>query len=1319
MPNENLLPDPSLSFDDIFGGLNISYGDEPEESDRLSFDDIFGDTQTTYEESALPFDDIFKDVEVAEEEKQENPLSIVSQSSLEEDDMFIENEQEKIKRDPGTTKRFVSNFLEGLSPIPIDLTSDYQPAEDLTDKVAGVVGQVAGFGARLFATGGVVGGLKIIGTGAKATKALATASKGYTRAEKLRKQAAAAKTLKGRKMLFGKANAQELLIDKAMSSAGVIKNNTLLGKQEFYKKFITRMGADDYGVGKFLSRVKGVKASGDDMAIRAANALDLGITNTAASLIMFQKAIPGGLIYNDEGEVILGDRITKPIMDGMLLTLGGLPRVLGAGKIGNLALTSKAGKAVEAPFVFATGMGASSLGLGIQGEGERTFSDNLLDGAIFTAAHYIGVGADNMRVKHALREGLDGIISDPKAKKKISQAMSNDIIDDVRLYLSTKRPEYLRRRFVSKENSDELIQMTSITETKGGDHVVGFQYLMSPDDMTGKFGSIKGTTKESALSAFYKQYSSVLPDSKQLSKSYLKKNPYTLIEGSKLRAKSPNAYKEHQDLVNSIVKKEDKFGISRKEGYLLRRNAFKGTHGNTDKMSIEQLNTYKEMLSANKTFKNINKATLDSVLPFRISDEYLTKKKSFSAIREHGFSYEKNLSSFGVSGSDLARRVIDVADTKNITLGAFTKFRADLARDFDIGGIVSGGKKFDSITAILDDDKLKLIADDITSGKIKDGKILKQKVRDFFDNTFVELARHGAKIQVSKKKFSPLLRLYDKSGKIVKVSDKSFDNGDILKILRKKGTSVINKDGKKVFIDLEKSMKNSTYVDDYVPHYLSEKALKIFNKDNDSFGRNLRLALSSVNKNATQDEIDEIVGAYLQFADSNKPLGILNTRKVDIPPYMLIEKGTNRVIQLDEIPKLSTLKKGMSIEDMDGQSRVIGDVIEIYEKDFGKILDRYSNQVANSMALFKNFDEKGVSGKIAKRLIGGIEREAGKTQANYAGETLSLLLEGEAPTPWSSFGEKMTTAIANMYLSGGSAVIKNFATGQTQNWTSFGTKKLFKSYYRYIADRKYYRELTDEIGAVRGNVDELAFVYKSIPGRIVTSISAPFRFIERINRRASVAVTDVTMRDSFEALLTKKNTAFFNNGTEARKTLKDIMNLSDENIDYMLSKMKTRSRYGDKAFDLAMESDGKFKDLYKRALYKSQASTQGVTQLPYIPTWMAKNNLKPLTLFYRTAYRVTENTYNRALVPFVTEGNPFPLMRFGTGGILGGKVLYDWYYGQALGKDLLGKDFKKVPLEYFDYAVRGDALGLSVICLITMVISYSHIYQCLLSLVLR
>ena len=91
---------------------------------------------------------------------------------------------------------------------------------------------------------------------------------------------------------------------------------------------------------------------------------------------------------------------------------------------------------------------------------------------------------------------------------------------------------------------------------------------------------------------------------------------------------------------------------------------------------------------------------------------------------------------------------------------------------------------------------------------------------------------------------------------------------------------------------------------------------------------------------------------------------------------------------------------------------------------------------------------------------------------------------------------------------------------------------------------------------------------------------------------------------------------------------------------------------------------------------------------------MANNKLKPLTLFYRTAYRVTENTYNRAVVPFVRDGNPFPMMRYIGGAAVSGKVLYDYYYGHALGKDLLDKNFKEAPLEYFDLAVRGEGLGL-------------------------
>tara|TARA_R110002020_G_scaffold76865_2_gene194442 strand:- start:4868 stop:9559 length:4692 start_codon:yes stop_codon:yes gene_type:complete len=1321
MSNENTQT--QINFDSLFANVSFESDDISNQDSLDSLaeqeknkQDILFNLNNLFESSTFESDsvtiaevDSLFDDAVFEKDEEIPSLENVGLDGITKDDNFIKNEQSELQKEPGFTKRFVSNFMEGLSPIPIDMTSDYKTPETLGEQVASYGGEILGFGAGLIGTGGIVGGLKIIGTGAKATQALQTASKAYTRVEKLRKQANTAKTASGRNMLLGKANKQEQLIDASLSAAGVIKNNTLLARSENYQKFITRIGADDYGVGKFMSRIKGVKAGSDEMAIRAANALDLGVTNIAASSIMFQKAIP---LRDEDGELIIADRITKPVMDGMLLTLGGLPRVLGAGKITNLIdLNKKSGKAIEAPFVFATGVGASQLGLGVQGEGERTLTDNLLDGAIFTAAHYMGVGADNMRIKLAVREGLDGAIDDPKVKKKIMQALSSSkdregALDKIALYMSTKRPEYLRRRFVNKtslrdketasgkskllyKTGDDVIQMTGIKETKNGEHVISYTHLGGV--LAGKGGSIKGLSRDDALKKFYAKYRSVMPNPKKFSKDYMAKNPNTLKTGLQLQNKNPDAYLEHQTLVDKIRKKESDLGVGKKEAYLLKRNAFKKSNGNTNKMTMEELTTYNEMLSADKKFKDISKATLDNTLPFELPDSYLANKKNFSAIREFAGSYEKNLQSFGVSGIELSRRVVQYADTKNITRGSFDSFIEELQRDFL--PLLGRQKSFNSITSLLDDKKLKLIADDVTGAKIKDKKLLKKRVKDFLDNTFVALAREDVKIQTSRKKFSPILNLYDINGNTIKISDKSFDNGDVLKILRRRGKTVINQDGKKIAVNVDKSLEGSAYVENYVPRYMSEKGLKLHGKDKEGFESSLRAAISMANKGADEDEIDRIVGSYIMFADTKKPLGILNTRKVDIPPYMLIEKGSNRLIQLDELPHISKVKKGMSIEDIDGQSKVIGDVVELYEKDFGNIMRSYAKQVSNSMGLFKSFDEKGASSKTAQDLLGKIAKEAGAEQSTYASNTLRLLLEGEELSLGASIADKQTKVVANLYLSGLSAPIKNFLTGNVQNATSYGALKLLKSYGQMMANPKHYRQLTDEVGAISRNVDELSFTFESAPGKAFSLLSAPFRAIERLNRRSSVAIADVAMRDSFEALTNNKGTLLFRNEKAARRALKDGLSLTDENIDYMLDAMKKRKKYGSQAFSLSVENDSKFRELYKTGLYKSQASTQGVTQLPYIPPWMAKGNYKWATLFYRTAYRVTENTYNKALVPFVRDGNPFPLMTYAAGGTLSGKLLYDYYYGHALGKELVDTNFKKVPLQYFDYAVRGEALG--------------------------
>ena len=1298
--SKSLVDTTAVPEDDLGIFSGFSFIEEDTEEDLFSdFNLIEGLPQE--DEDIIDFNQFSFSKEPVDATKSEiHKWNVNSFADVEADSWFVRNPQEEIKRDPGVIPRFVGKFMEAYVPVPMDVSSGVKPPTEWQDIAAELSGTILGYGASFYTGAGLLGGLKIVGTGAKTTMNLKKASKAYTEIASLRKRARASKSLAYKERLTSKAKKMEESLDQTLSEAGVLRNNSILGRQPFYEKLITKIGADDikikgdYGIGKFMANVDFVKASGDEMAIRAANYLNYGLTNLAGASWAFQKTIPA---RDETGDLIIAERIWKPALDAMFMSVGGVPRILAGGKFGSFSLTSGAtGKALESTLVFATGMGASQAGIGMFGEGERTIGENLIDGAIFTAAHYIGVGADNMRIKHAVREGLEAVIDDKRVQKDIAKAMSGDAIDRIKLYMATKRPEFLRRRFVDKRNPNRLVQFDKITKNKKGDHTLVYTYLTDPKGMEGQVVTIQGRTEQEVLSHFFKRYRNVLPNPKKFSKRYLEKNPNSLKPGTVLRRRWKDDYVEHQKIVKSIKSIEDKIGLTGRESNLLRRSAFRKSYGNTDNMSIEQLNLYKEMINPKRTIKDIRKATIDSVMPFELPDNWIEKQKNFSGIRgafrRFGLHPANNVAQWGASGIKLSRRMIDLADTKNVVRGSFQRFVTDVSSNF----LPTFNKKkyYNSITALLGDEKLNKIADKATALKIGDGKLLKQRVRDLFDETFVDLARNNVKIRVSENNFEPLLKLYGQNGKVIKVSEKSFDNGDVLRLLRGKNNKVFNKNGKKVIVDVSKSMEESAYVKDYVPRYLSEQGRKLLKKDPDSFQDNLRNAVMARNKGASQKEVNRIVDNYLDFAESNKPLGILNTRKIDIPPYMIVEKGSKRIIQLDEIPDLSTIKKGMSITDIDGQKRVVGEIIEIYEKDFGKIFENYTNQASLSMALFKNFDEKGIKSDRAIKYFDDIAKQYGTQQRAYAQENLKLLIGGQPENAWSKVGGIGTTGVANLYLSGPSAVIKNLLTGQTQNFMAHGTRKLLKGYKNYLIKHKFYKEMTDNVGGLSGNIDELAFVYKKYPAKAFTYLSAPFRWIERFNRRSSVAIADVATRDAYDSILKNKSSIFWNGAKEARKALKLSMSMDDKGIDYMVKALQKRKAYGDGAFDLALGSDRKFRDLYEHGLYKSQAATQGVTQLPYIPTWMANNKLKPLTLFYRTAYRVTENTYNRAIVPFVRDGNPFPMMRYIGGATVSGKLLYDYYYGHALGKDLLDKNFKEAPLEYFDLAVRGEALGL-------------------------
>ena len=406
-------------------------------------------------------------------------------------------------------------------------------------------------------------------------------------------------------------------------------------------------------------------------------------------------------------------------------------------------------------------------------------------------------------------------------------------------------------------------------------------------------------------------------------------------------------------------------------------------------------------------------------------------------------------------------------------------------------------------------------------------------------------------------------------------------------------------------------------------------------------------------------EIQRMVENYIEFSSDNKPLGILNTRKFDIPPYIATEKGTNAIIHLDEIPNISKVKVGESILDIDGKERVIGDVVELYEKDFSEIIKRYSNQVSNSIGLFRNFDEEGLSGVEIKSLVSNIRNKYGDSSADWVKELLKYQLGGEKITTSVRVAQGTSKTIATAYLSGPSAAIKNLMTGQTQTATSFGLRNLFKSYYRMLTgDYKKYSKLTTDVGGLTGSADELALKFQGKFGDIASAPTKVFMEVEKFNRRAAVATADAAMRDAFN-LLTNKKSSLFRNKRYAKDVILNGMRVNVDDFDYMLSALKEvdKSTRRLKDFDYLVGTNGKFRDIYKKALYKSQAATQGATRLPYIPVWMSKGNLKPLTLFYRTAYRVTENAYQRAFVPFVADGNPFPMLKYLGLSTFTGKVL--------------------------------------------------------------
>ncbi len=436
------------------------------------------------------------------------------------------------------------------------------------------------------------------------------------------------------------------------------------------------------------------------------------------------------------------------------------------------------------------------------------------------------------------------------------------------------------------------------------------------------------------------------------------------------------------------------------------------------------------------------------------------------------------------------------------------------------------------------------------------------------------------------------------------------------------------------------------------------------------------------NLKATPLEKLEAAKRYLNnvdkfWRDQAGVFGTQYTRIANLPPIIALEANTNKIISLKGFKDINgnPVSKKSTVIDAKGERKSVGKVINVYERSFDKIISRYGQKVAHIAPTFQFF---GKGGAESEKILKERDRLALETDESFAGwahESLALQLNAVQKNKWyDSAIRNLTMTTAQIGLSSPFSGYKNFLLGQQSNATVFGFRLAANGMYNALADRKAMSTLTGRIGGKEAGVHEL------MTGRIVYSKYNPgmMRITEVMNRIISTSIGEPALRTHIDNLNGIKN--IMNRGVSentSMRTLTDVFKFTDAEIASM--KKLGSHRLAERP------------DYIQRAQQMAHLITQGGPSLPFVPQWMGKNWSKPLTLFYRVAYRMTENVANSVIKPLVADGNPVPLVRYASLLPISGAAIFHAHY--AAFDEEQRNQFKASGDKYFELALKAEGLA--------------------------
>ena len=435
------------------------------------------------------------------------------------------------------------------------------------------------------------------------------------------------------------------------------------------------------------------------------------------------------------------------------------------------------------------------------------------------------------------------------------------------------------------------------------------------------------------------------------------------------------------------------------------------------------------------------------------------------------------------------------------------------------------------------------------------------------------------------------------------------------------------------------------------------------------------------------------------------------TRVAELPAYIYVTEGKSGWGDIAPLLRGKEFKEngksynvGDMIESSVGDMRKIVKKIPVYETDYVNVVDRYATGLAHSTATYYAYGKgsKNVNRRM-RRLAEGVAQETGDNyyekwalramESQVYGEQQGIISKTLRPiTRWSAI------AGLSFHLSG----LKNAMLGNVQNATVFTSRELFKMFNDrglnpFGENWKNEKQFAESLGVTYVSAHDLYLDTKPMSGfarRWLPNLGL-MRTTEMMNGTISQAIGPFALETHISNLagIKRPNTKGLNPLTSVR-VLKDVFKFDSEAVNDMVYRYRRERRDHIKVH----EDNGKsFKMEFtenelKQSRQQSHIVTQGVGDQAYLPYWMGRGWAKPLTLFYRVAYRITNTVGNHVIKPIIMDGNMVPAMKYTfltTASGMGLYAAYDFLFDI----DRVNR-FKDTPSQLLDSFIKAEGFAM-------------------------